>query len=252
MASAAPLSLALKSDGGQPSLVVSGQVDHSNVYRLVTVLDYLVDEHERCVSLNLADVHSIDSTALGCLTESASQLSEKQRRLHVSEASCAVQKSLDRHLLGDVVCTEQNCTRQCCEMAAQTWRIDLFTLPSEACYCREARARVKNVAEAVGLGGDWLRDALMAVGEAVTNAVRHGHSASDDSSFTVGCYASSERMCVSVSDSGPGFCPDQLPSFEDVLFAENGRGVHCMNSLMDEVSYSFDGGTTVRLVKAVE
>lgn len=248
----APLSLSLKSDGGQPSLVVSGNVDHSNVYRLVTVLDYLVDEHERCVSLDLADVHSIDSAALGCLTQSASQLSEKQRRLHVSDASCAVQECLDRHLLGDLVCLRESCAGQRCEIASQMCRVDLFTLPSEACYCREARLRVKEVAEAAGLGGNWLRDVLMAVGEAVTNAVRHGHSGRQDSSFTVGCYASSERICVSVSDSGPGFVPCELPSFEDALYAEHGRGIHCMSALMDEVSYSFNGGTTLRLVKAVE
>lgn len=246
----APLSLSLKSDGDQPSLVVSGHVDHSNVYRLATVLDYLVDEHERCVALNLADVHSIDSTALGCLTESASLLSDSQRRLRVSEASCEVRKSLDRHVLGELVCMEANCTGQC-QFAAQSWQIDMFTLPSETSYCREARQRVKTVAEAAGLGGNWLRDVLLAVGEAVTNAVRHGHSGQVDSSFTVGCYASSERISVSVSDCGPGFVPEMLPTFEDALFAEHGRGIHCMRSLMDEVSFTFDGGTTIRLVKAV-
>lgn len=246
-----PLSLSLKADGDQPSLVVSGQVDHSNVYRLVTVLDYLVDEHRRCVSLNLADVHSIDTTALGCLAESATQLSEKQRRLHVTDASRAVQKSLDSHPLGDLICVEEKCTEQCCQMASQACQIDLFTLPSDTSYCREARQRVKGVAEAAGLGGNVIRDVLMAVGEAVSNAVRHGHSGADDSSFTVGCYASAERMCVSVSDNGPGFSPDDLPSFEDVLFLEHGRGIHCIRSLMDEVSFNFDGGTTIRLVKVV-
>jgi serine/threonine-protein kinase RsbW len=216
------------------------------------VLDHLLDQHEQCVSLNLADVESIDSAALGCLTESASQLSERQRRLHVSEASCEVQKSLNCHLLGDLICSEENCTGQCCELAAQACEIDLFTLPSDTACCREARHRVKKVAESVGLGGNWLRDVLMAVGEAVTNAVRHGHSGSDDSSFTVGCFASPERISISVTDSGPGFTPGNLPTFEDALFAEHGRGIHCMNSLMDEVTFSFDGGTTIHLVKAVD
>ncbi len=246
----APLSLSLRSEGDQPSLVVCGQVDHSNVYRLVTVLDYLVDEHERCVALNLADVPSIDSTALGCLAESASQLSERQRRLRVSGASCAVQKSLGAHLLGDLVCMEADCTGQC-QFAVQRCQVDLFTLPSEAAYCREARHRVKAVVEAAGLGGNCLRDVLLAVGEAVTNAVRHGHSGQQDSSFTVGCCASSERISISVSDSGPGFCLADIPTFEEALFAESGRGIHCMNSLMDEVSFTFDGGTTIRLVKIV-
>ena len=247
----APLSLSLQSDGIQPSLVVSGQVDETNVYRLVTVLDHLVEEHERCISLDLADVASIDNAALGCLAESAGAFSEKQRRLHLKDASDHVQQSIDRHLLRDIFCCEVDCAGHACELATATCRMDLFTLPSEPSYCREARNRVKQVAESAGLGGNWLRDVMLAVGEAVTNAVRHGHSGQPDSCFTVSCLANPERISISVSDSGPGFRMDEIPEFEDALMMEHGRGVYCMNALMDEVSYSFEGGTSVRLVKRV-
>ena len=249
--SMAPLSLSLMSDGNQPSLVVSGQVDETNIYRLVTVLDHLVDEHERCVSLDLSDVDSIDATALGCLAESAGAFSEKQRRLHLKDVSIAVQQSLDRHLLMELLCCEPECAGHACELAARTCRMDLFTLPSDPSYCREARNRITRVAEAAGLGGNWLRDVMLAVGEAIANAIRHGHSGEMDSSFTVSCLANSERISVSVSDNGRGFRMDRLPSFEDVLMLEHGRGIHCMKALMDEVNFSFEGGTSVRLVKHV-
>lgn len=249
--SVAPLSLSLMSDGNQPSLVVSGQVDETNIYRLVTVLDHLVDEHERCVSLDLSDVHSIDATALGCLAESAGTFSEKHRRLHLKDASRAVQQSLDRHLLMELLCCAPECAGYACTLAARICRTDLFTLPSEPSYCREARNRITQVANAAGLGGNWLRDVMLAVGEAISNAIKHGHSGRQDSSFTVSCLANSERISISVSDNGPGFHMDRLPSFEDVLLLEHGRGIHCMNAFMDEVSFSFEGGTSVRLVKHV-
>lgn len=247
----APLSLSLMSDGNQPALVVSGQVDETNIYRLVTVLDHLVDEQDRCVSLDLRNVRSIDATALGCLAESAGALSEKHRRFHLKDASRAVQQLLDRHLLMDLLCCEPECVGYACKLAARTCRMDLFTLPSDPTFCREARTRVRQVAEAAGLGGNWLRDAMLAVGEAITNAVRHGHSGELDSSFTVSCMANSERISVSVSDNGPGFRMERLPSVEDVLLQEHGRGIHCMQAFMDEVSFSFEGGTSVRLVKHV-
>lgn len=247
----APLSLSLESDGVQPSLVVSGQVDETNVYRLVTVLDHLVEEHERCVSLDLADVASIDSTALGCLAESAGAFGERQRRLHLKDASAPVQQSIDRHILRDILCCEDECAGHACQLTTTACRMDLFTLPSEASCCREARNRVMRVAESAGLGGAWLRDVMLAVGEAVTNAVRHGHSGQPDSCFSVSCIANSERISISVSDSGPGFKMGEVPSFEDALMMEHGRGVHCMNAIMDEVSFNFEGGTSVRLVKRV-
>ena len=74
----APLSLSLESDGNQPSLVVSGHVDETNIDRLVTVLDHLAEEHEHCVSLDLADVPSIDDASLGQLAESAGTFSERE------------------------------------------------------------------------------------------------------------------------------------------------------------------------------
>ncbi len=249
---AAPLSLSLESDGNQPSLVVSGHVDGTNIDRLVTVLDHLVDEHERCVTLDLAEVESIDATALGYLAESANTFGERRRRLHIKDASHAVQQSLDRHLLMDLFCCEPECSGRGCDIADRVCHMDLFTLPSEPIYCREARNRVSRVAESVGLGGNWLRDVMIAVGEAITNAVRHGRSGADDSSFTVSCIANPERISVSVSDSGPGFRMEDIPTFEDALFREHGRGIYCMNALMDEVSFSFEGGTSVRLVKRVD
>ena len=248
----APLSLSLESDGIQPSLVVSGQVDETNVYRLVKVLDHLVEEHERCISLDLTDVASIDMTALGCLAESANAFNEKQRRLHLKDVSGAVQQSIDRHLLRDLFCCEVECAGRACEVAASACQMDLFTLPSELACCHEARNRVMQVAESVGLDGDWLRDVMLAVGEAITNAVRHGHSGEPDSTFTVSCIANPERVSISVSDNGAGFSMGDIPTFEEALLMEHGRGVYCMNALMDEVSFSFECGTSVRLVKRVE
>ena len=249
---AAPLSLSLQSDGVQPSLVVKGQVDETNVYRLVTVLDHLVEEHAQCISLDLGDVASIDLPALECLAESAGAFTEKQRRLHLKDASDCVQQSIDRHLLGNVFCCEHECAGRACQLNHSACSMDLFTLPSEPSCCREARNRVKHVAESAGLGGNWLRDVMLAVGEAITNAIRHGHSGQPDSCFTVSCIANSERIAVSISDSGPGFQMSDVPTFEEALMLEHGRGVHCMNALMDEVTYSFEGGTSVRLVKRVQ
>jgi len=54
---------------------------------------------------------------------------------------------------------------------------------------------------------------------------------------------------ISISDEGPGFCPDDIPSIEEAMMLERGRGIHCMNAVMDEVRFEFWRGTTVRMAK---
>jgi anti-sigma regulatory factor (Ser/Thr protein kinase) len=90
---------------------------------------------------------------------------------------------------------------------------------------------------------------MLAVGEAAANAVEYGRSASAESYFTVSCLATPHKLSVSVSDHGPGFNLDDVPDSPPEPLFERGRGIHCMNAVMDEVGYSFDGGTTVRMMK---
>jgi len=250
---ATPLEVSLESDGHAPSVVVKGQVDGDNISNLISVLDKLAGEHEQCISLDMSEVESIDDSALEILAGSAGALSVKQRRLRLADASGTVSSLFNKHSISDAFCRENHCEHKCgsgsCHLAASTCQVDVFTLPSEYTYCREARDRVMQVAEASNFSKCKLADVKLAIGEAISNAVRHGHSGKPDSTFTISCIATTERVCVTVRDSGPGFRPEDIPSFEDALFMEHGRGVHCMNAVMDEVTFSFEGGTTVRLVK---
>ncbi|NLN75922.1 MAG: hypothetical protein GX139_06390 [Armatimonadetes bacterium] len=242
---AAPMTLSLRSGEDRPSLAISGHVVESDVCRIVSALDHLTGENYRCVSLDLSEVCSIDTAALDCLAESAHAHSE--RHLRLSRASGEVQRHLTHHPIGRYYHVDEQLPE--CDVPGKSWKLDVFSLPSDSIYCREARHRVRQVARDAGLEDHWIGDMLVAVGEAVTNAIKYGHSGREDSTFTVSCLASSDRLSVSVSDNGPGFVPALAAAGEIDWFAESGRGVQCMYSLADDVSFSFNGGTTVRLVK---
>ena len=95
-----------------------------------------------------------------------------------------------------------------------------------------------------------LLDAVnLAVGEAASNAVRHG--CREDERLRVGVRSATngQTLVVEIRDPGPGFNPDAVRSPEVGELREGGMGIYFMRLTMDEVSYSFEGGTTVRLVK---
>lgn len=249
----APLAVKIEADGQWPSVKLSGRADRSNVSRVVAVLEQMADQNERCVSLDLEGLEAMDASALQGLAKSVGAFKDRHRKLHLAATSSAVRDILDRHHLWDMFCLCEDCTHDCtpgsCTQAESTWDIDVFTLESVISNCREARHRVSKMAVAAGFDQNSINDILLAVGEAVTNAIKYGSKGVENAAFTVSCLATKERFCISVSDNGPGFDCKDIPSFEDALFMEHGRGVYCINALMDEVSFHFNFGTTVRMVK---
>ncbi len=96
---------------------------------------------------------------------------------------------------------------------------------------------------------------VLAVREAVMNAVLHGNKEREGTSVLVEYSVGADEIEVCVQDQGEGFDPDKLadPLSETNLLSEGGRGVYLIRQLMDEVTYSFPdaGGTRLRMVKAL-
>ena len=85
-------------------------------------------------------------------------------------------------------------------------------------------------------------DFLLAIGEAISNAVRHGGGAT----FRVRCWSADRKIVVDVIDSGNGFSrrPIKRPKNGEA----GGYGMLIIHKLTDEF-HLLDGGRKVRLVK---
>lgn len=247
------LQIGVVADRTQPSLVVRGRADYANIASIISAIEQFIGECDRCISLDLSGVDGIDTAAVEGLASAASRFRQQDKRLRLTGASASVRNLLDRLLLTELFCTQPECAGQhslddAC-ISPKAWEIDVFSLPCSMAHCQEARRRVDKVAASVGFGKPHRCDIMLAVGEAVANAIRHGAPEGGESQFTVSCIATPEKLCVSVSDSGSGFSPDDLPSVHQAAMMESGRGVHCINAAMDDVSFHFEAGTTVRMVK---
>lgn len=94
---------------------------------------------------------------------------------------------------------------------------------------------------------------LVALTEAVNNAIHHGNKLDPSKNVTLGYEKKEDRIIFMVQDEGPGFDHDHLPDPTDPQNLEkpHGRGVFLMKALADEVEF-FDNGATVTMSFGLE
>jgi serine/threonine-protein kinase RsbW len=98
----------------------------------------------------------------------------------------------------------------------------------------------------LGVSEDLYGNVLIAVTEAVNNAIVHGSPAGASKQVTVDVLDGDATFGFTVCDEGPGFDYANLPdpTAPENLEKENGRGVFLMRSLADEVLFN-DSGNAV-------
>ena len=95
---------------------------------------------------------------------------------------------------------------------------------------------------------DYYGNVLIAVTEAVNNAIQHGNK--ESGALTVDLYVGDKEtdFCFCIEDSGKGFdfrsLPD--PTSPENIELENGRGIYLMKSLAEEVEFE-DNGRSVSI-----
>lgn len=119
---------------------------------------------------------------------------------------------------------------------------------SERASVAIARRAVSDFARHCGFDRPALSDIESALGEALANAVEHGHR--DHGWFRVNCEFDAEVLVMEVKDLGGGFDFEQPIAAERAELQPRGFGRTIMRACMDDVHYS-DGGTRVRLIKRV-
>ena len=92
------------------------------------------------------------------------------------------------------------------------------------------------------MGEEERLDFVLAIGEATSNAVRHGGGAT----FSVRCWSSDGTITVDVIDEGTGFA--RRPIKASLRGENGGYGMLIIHKLTDEV-HLLNGGRRVRLVK---
>ena len=126
--------------------------------------------------------------------------------------------------------------------------VDSISIPSDFESVSKVESLVDKVCNEIGVPEDYYGNVLIAVTEAVNNAIQHGNQFSKTLKVALSVCDSELVFNFSVSDKGMGFDVTNLPdptSPENVL-KENGRGIFLMKNLADEVEF-LNNGSLVNL-----
>jgi PAS domain S-box-containing protein len=113
-------------------------------------------------------------------------------------------------------------------------------LPAEASHLASTRAALRGWLSRAGMDADQTLKVLIATGEALANAIEHGHRMPTEGSISLRAIAFADRVHVTVVDAGSWKPP--------VAAAHRGRGIALMRALMQDVTIQpRASGTTVHM-----
>ena len=110
---------------------------------------------------------------------------------------------------------------------------------------RIAEEIIEKVSNEQKLPEDSFGNVLIAVTEALNNAIIHGNKHDLEKSVTLEVYDTGDAISFSIIDEGRGFDFNNLPdpTAPENLLKDSGRGVFLMKNLADEVEFQNTGST---------
>ncbi len=102
---------------------------------------------------------------------------------------------------------------------------------------------VEDVCEVFKVNEDNYGNILIAVTEAVNNAMYHGNQGNPNKHIKIGFEPGEKNIKFSVADEGMGFDYDSLPDPTDPINIDkpSGRGIFLMKNLADKVEFNNNG-----------
>ena len=102
---------------------------------------------------------------------------------------------------------------------------------------------IEDVCDQMEVSKDHLGNILVAVSEAVNNAIQHGNQNNPEKEVKINFNANDDFLLFSIEDEGGGFDFTNLPdpTLPENIEKPNGRGIFLMKHLADSVDFSKSG-----------
>ncbi len=118
-----------------------------------------------------------------------------------------------------------------------------ITLPSLVDNIRIIESFIDNAKDRFHINDDIYGNIVVAVTEAVNNAIRHGNRFDKDKNVRLTLSVNDNLVRFEIEDEGAGFDPTNLPdpTAPENLETPGGRGIFLIQALADEVVFTNEG-----------
>jgi len=126
--------------------------------------------------------------------------------------------------------------------------ISHIRIPSDLASLALIESMIDEFSKEIGFSEDVYGNVLIAVTEAVNNAIIHGNSFNSTQFIDVNISHSQDQFCFTVKDEGLGFDFTNLPdpTSPENIEKENGRGIFLIKNLSDNLEFT-NGGNTLSI-----
>ncbi|MCO6500963.1 MAG: ATP-binding protein [Vicingus serpentipes] len=126
--------------------------------------------------------------------------------------------------------------------------IQHIELPSRMDSLLEIETFIDSICDKYSIGEDHYGNILIALTEAINNAITHGNKLDPDKKVKLNMCSKDSGLSFVIQDEGEGFDFNNIPdpTLPENLTKLNGRGVFLMKSLADEVTFE-DNGKSITL-----
>jgi len=118
-----------------------------------------------------------------------------------------------------------------------------FLISGSCEHVKQLAASLLALCQSLGLNDRQTSALRLALDEAVTNAIVHGHGGDRSKLIRVDCQWTPSEITVTVADQGPGFNGSELPNPTRAcnLLKESGRGLYIIFAIMSRVAFNDKG-----------
>jgi len=108
---------------------------------------------------------------------------------------------------------------------------------------------IMGIVSTVDMSEENLNKLALSVAEAASNAIIHGNKADNKKLLKLTIKINADRIQLIFKDEGKGFNPAEVPNptTPENILKTHGRGLHIMNTFLDDLTYNFlpDGTETI-------
>jgi len=244
-----------------PVVTLLGEVDSSGCEHITDVLGELLESGCESPKMDLAGVRFMDSAGLFEVINWCRQFKDIRGGVEVVSINPLVKRLFEVAGCSDIInqskeqSVPQYHARQPitdCMAAADDWEIRSFSVAARLDSCKIVRDRIGQTISSMQFTPEEQSEIKLAVGEAISNAIRHGCSEDPLEKVSIRMLATANKLIVEMTDNGPGFDPYKITAISPIAdLPEGGMGIKCMRQCMDEVTFDFSNGTTVRMIKYI-